>query len=246
MIKTLFRSPVATAVLFIVAAALLLGGIVGAVQAAPRIQSQDYRAEVVLSNIETALTECQGGTFANGKSSGGEFKVVAGDDKIAQERFYKEAGDDSLVLGKTYGEQLSVRNVGTIPQFVRVTVKKYWIDDKGKRVDLNPAYIKLHFTNTGKWKEDKSAETAEQRVFYYTDILYPSEWEGKSYDPNTVPFTDTLTIDSAVADEVSGKTSEGKPNFTYKGLQFRIQAKVDAVQTHNAKDAMTSAGGRTN
>lgn len=238
MIKTLFRSPVATAVLFIVAAALLLGGTVGAVQAAPRIQSQDYRAEVVLSNIETALTECQGGTFANGKSSGGEFKVVAGDDKIAQERFYKEAGDDSLILGKTYGEQLSVRNVGTIPQFVRVTVKKYWIDGEGKRVDLNPAYIKLHFTNTNKWKEDKSAETDEQRVFYYTDILNPGE--------DAVPFTDTLTIDSAVADEVSGKTSEGKPNFTYKGLQFRIQAKVDAVQTHNANDAMTSAWGRTN
>ena len=246
MIKTLFRSPVVTAVLFIVAAALLLGGTIGAVQSAPRIQSEDYKAEVVLTNIKTALTERQGGTFLNGKYSGGTFNVVAGNAEIAQERFYKEAGDDTLVLGKTYGEQLSVRNVGTIPQFVRVTVKKYWVTPtanpkatdpkKYKKVDLNPAYIKLGFANTNKWIEDKSARTEEQRVFYYADIVSPGE--------DTAPFTDTLTIDSAVATDAANKSAEG--DYKYKNVEFRIQAQVDAVQTHNADAAMTSAWGRTN
>ena len=57
MQKRLWGSSALTAVLFVLAAALLGFGTIGAVQAAPRIESQDYRAEVVLTNIETAITE---------------------------------------------------------------------------------------------------------------------------------------------------------------------------------------------
>jgi len=238
MIKAIFRSPVTTAVLFIVAAALLLGGTVGAVSAAPRIQSNDYYAQAKLTNIETALTELQGGKVnAAGKYEGGSFVEVNGDKQIAM-KFLAEAGDESLILGKTYNEQLSVRNVGTIPQYVRVAVKKYWVTGDGKRVDLNPEFIELHFTNSDKWKEDKSAATDEQRVFYYTDIVNPGG--------ETKPFTDTLTIDPKVATEATGKSAVAGSKFDYKNVEFRIQARVDAVQTHNGKDAMTSAWGRTN
>ena len=225
MIKAIFRSPAMTAVLFIVAAALLLGGTIGAVQAAPRIQSNDYKAEVQLTNIKTALTENQGNGFVK----------VYGNDSIAQHLVSK---GESIVLGKAYDEQLAVRNVGTIPQYVRVTVKKYWTAGTGEphRVDLDPDLIKLNYVNEGKWIEDKGAKTKEQRVFYYSDILQPGQ--------DSVPLTDKLTIDSKVTTEATGKNEDGK--FDYKDVQFRIQARVDAVQTHNANDAMTSAWGRTN
>ena len=34
--------------------------------------------------------------------------------------------------------------------------------------------------------------------------------------------------------------------LAYKGRTFEIKAVADAVQTHNAEDAMTGAWGRTN
>ena len=57
MLKSIMRSPVFAVVLFVVAAGLLLFGAVNAVQAAPRVQSNDYQAEVELSSIQTALVE---------------------------------------------------------------------------------------------------------------------------------------------------------------------------------------------
>jgi hypothetical protein len=65
----------------------------------------------------------------------------------------------------------------------------------------------------------------------------------------SIPFTDTLTVNSSVADKVSQtvkETENGKvitTTYKYDGVEFRIEADVDAVQTHNAGDAVHSAWG---
>ncbi len=61
-------------------------------------------------------------------------------------------------------------------------------------------------------------------------------------------------IDSSVADKVTQttdtRTENGKTyttittTYIYDGVEFRIEAQVDAVQTHSAKDAIWSAWGR--
>jgi hypothetical protein len=68
-------------------------------------------------------------------------------------------------------------------------------------------------------------------------------------------FADTLTLDSRIIDLVDVKTStttttsDGKTiteSITWlaeDGYQFWIEVEVDAVQNHNAKDAVRSAWG---
>ena len=70
------------------------------------------------------------------------------------------------MLGKTYRENLKVRNTGTINQYVRVSIYKYWLDSEGKKLqDLSPALIDLNLVNLGTdWIEDESARTQERTV----------------------------------------------------------------------------------
>lgn len=252
MLKTLFRSSAFTIALFVIAGILLLVGTVGAVQAAPRIVSNDWRAEVVLTDIETALTECSAPERG--------FIVREGDDDLLT-TFLDDNEPDThqIKIGKTYPYQLGVRNVAVndgnsvdqenngIDQYVRVTVNKYWVytDNEGKLVkdvSLDPSLIKLDFYDKGEngWTIDWAASTEERTVLYYTGndngIIATGD--------DSEPFTKTLTIDSAVLDRVT--KLNGQTSHDYANVQFRIEASVDAVQTHNAVDAMTSAWGRTN
>ena len=245
MLKVL-RSPITTAILFVAAAALLGFGGIGAVQAAPRIQSQDYRAEVVLTNIETALTEY------------GE--VVEGDDALVKNTLLSHNADangkvdESIKVGKKYDYALGVRNVADgskkgIDQYVRVTVNKYWVlvDDQGnvitdkngkvKDCGLDPSLIKLHFLEGNGWTIDKDSSTEERTVLYYDKTLATN-------GDNSTPFTDSLSIDPKVLKEITDL--ESGLNYDYNKVEFRIKATVDAVQTHNPEPAMTSAWGRTN
>lgn len=224
----LFRSPVVTAVALVLSAGLILFGTINGVQAAPRIISADYRAEVELTNIETALVE-------NGGIAEGE------DDLLGMDRFRKDNGiaadGSGFQIGRTYNEKLSVRNVGTIPQYVRVSVYKYWQNADGKRVDLSPDLIKLGFVTGNGWTIDEAASTRERTVLYYATPIDPGD--------DTSLFMDTLTIDKSVVTAIN-QLADGGEAYKYEGIDFKIKATVDAVQTHNATDAMMSAWGRTN
>ncbi len=224
--KKFLSTPIATVVLFALAAVLIAFGGINAIQAAPRIESADYRAQVQLSNINVALTE-------NGN-------VKSNNDKLLAD-LLERAGDKQLVLGKEYDEVLSVRNTRRpdsvnegegIEEYVRVTVYRYWEDGNGKAVNLNPDYIHLHFLTDNGWTIDKEASTPERTVLYYKDIV--------PVDGDTQPFADKISIDKAVSKEISGGY------YDYDNVTFHIKATVDAVQTHNGTEAMTSAWGRTN
>ena len=263
MQKRLWGSSALTAVLFVLAAALLGFGTIGAVQAAPRIESQDYRAEVVLTNIETAITEYTDNANGFTNEVTGEatnFVTREGDDDLLTNFLLDNEGsaDAEIKIGKTYPYQLAVRNIapedrrgGGIPQFVRVTVYKYWevYDENGNLVKneqttkLDPSLIKLHFPETDGWKIDEDASTDERTVLYYSGKLDGDHEAGVLNPGDDSPaFTDTLTIDSKVMRAVN----EAKTEYKYGDVRFRIKASVDAVQTHNATPAMTSAWGRTN
>lgn len=77
---------------------------------------------------------------------------------------------------------------------------------------------------------------------YYTRPLNSGETT-----PNVI---DTLKIDSAINNKVTKtvtKNSDGSEtittSYTYNEYEFRIEIEVDAVQSHNAQDAIKSAWG---
>ena len=126
--------------------------------------------------------------------------------------------EEEIVPGKSYDEAISVSNSGSIDSYVRVILKKSWTDSEG------------------------NTDTNLSPDLYYTEILPAGE--------TTPALSDTIRIDPAVADKVEETTSTDENGYqtitftyAYDGYTFELEAEVQAVQTHNAQDAVKSAWG---
>ena len=119
---------------------------------------------------------------------------------------------------------------------ISVSLTKSWQDKEGKNVDLSPALIELGFNQDG-WVINEAQSTDERVVLYYTKVV-----ESKKTTPD---FMKTIRISnqlSTMYTKVEDKKTI-KYQYTYNGYTFTLDAEVDAVQTHNAKDAIKSAWG---
>ena len=234
------RTPLA---LSLVAAVLLVFSAANSSRAALTYYSENYSAEFQMFDIGVTLLE-------NGEE-------VSWRNYTQKDDVWQEGGGELLTHlldgeaggkiqpGKAYGEKLSVRNSGSIDQYVRVTLYRYWEDKDGNRVtDVPPGLIELGLAGDG-WVEDPSAGTEERVVLYYTGIL-PAGQE-------TPALSETLTIKEEAAFMTAGRGGQGSegtdggsgnsPAYRYNALRFVLEAEVNAVQTHNAEDAIKSAWG---
>lgn len=253
-------SPVLTAAAFLVGVVLLLSGTVGGARAALTYYSENYTSRVRMYDIGVTLIENeQVVAWRDFDGEAGEWDEKRG---VLLEDLLRE--DEVLRLGKAYQEELKVRNTGSIGQYVRVTIYRYWIDcdpashpegidprtvhtEEGeRRRDLDPGYIELHLLEGNGWLVDHASSTPERTVLYYDTVLEAGA--------ETTLFADTLTISGQIAakvtQEVSSRTEGGRTyttvtsTYDYNGVEFRVEAKVDAVQEHNAEAAIGSAWGR--
>lgn len=243
-----FKSKYLTVALFVVAVALLAFSAVGSSQAALTYFSDVYGAEVSMHDIGVTLTE-NGEDVSNRDYTG------------ADDLWHENTGvlvahipdDGSMLLNHAYEEALGVTNSGNIDEYVRVTIYRYWaeVDEKGNEVrkfrDLDPALIDLNIlTGSNGWIEDEAARTDERTVLYYQHVL--------PIGAASPAFSDTLTIWEgdgtdgmrATVTKTVEETAEGTKittTYTYDGIKFILRVDVDAVQTHNADDAIRSAWG---
>lgn len=238
-------SPAVTVALFVMAVAMLFCSSVGGTRAALTYYSETYTSRIQMYDIGVSLVENEKEVSWRDYNSAGDGTWDEHTGVLLENML--PAGE-SLVLGKTYQENLKVRNTGTINQYVRVSIYKYWLDSQKKKLqDLSPALIDLNLVNLGTdWIEDESARTEERTVLYYNKLLY-AQGEGAS---ETSLFADSLTIDGSIAKKVSQETKT-TGNYTtivttydYDGISFQIEVEVDAVQEHNAEDAIWSAWGK--
>ena len=238
--KRLLRSPITTIVLFVLAALLLLISTIGGARAALTYYSENYTSRVQMYDIGVTLVE-------NGRDISWRNYDSNGDGTWDIQEATLLSGmldTQSLQLGRAYPEALAVKNSGTIDEFVRVTIYRYWVDAHGNKVlDLDPEMIELSFVNLGTdWIIDTEATTPERTVLYYNKSL-PS-------GATTPPLSDALSINAAVVGQVTQntRTENGYTYITtvydYDGARYQIEAVADAVQTHNAEDAIWSAWGR--
>ncbi len=234
--KKILRSPAATAVMLLLALVLLLTGFVDSVRAALNLQeSTIYESQLSTTSIGVTLQE-DGKTYASG------FGVM----KVGAKDVAEAAGDKEFKIGKTYSLPLAVYNSGSIDEYVRITVYKYWVAPSGtatatgwfagegtKDRSLDPGKIVLA-DNVAGWVKDPGAETLERSVYYYQGKLSPGG------DP--VPFPQTVTIDSSIVKEVE-LSSTGTYLYSYDGAGFVLQIEVDAVQTHSGDAARKGSWG---
>lgn len=241
-LKRYIQSKQGTVFFAAAAVVLLLASGIGSANAALTYYSENYTAQMELKDIGVTLVE----TSASGtKDISSRDYTGSGDTWDTSQGellgdMLKES-DEKLQLGRAYKEELSVKNTGTIDEYVRVRVYKNWTNQDGsKETSLSPDLILLHMTQNG-WILDEDATTEERTVLYWPFVLKVGE--------STPAFSDTLTIDASLGTKVDihTETVSGvkKTSTTYKydGVKFNVQAEVDAVQTHNAKDAIKSAWG---
>lgn len=144
--KRWITSPLATAILFIAAAGLLLFSAIGAARAAFIAISDTYVGHVETVDIGVSLIEkSQHDDKANIvawrdyiPNSKDEWDETPGGVGVLLGNFLAkdEKGNltEELIPGKTYKEEIGVANTGTINEYVRVTIYKYWLDPAGNKV----------------------------------------------------------------------------------------------------------------
>ncbi len=230
-----------TYVLLALAMVLLLGSAIGSTRAALTYYSENYTAEITVSQIGVTLLEND--KMVNRR----DYNKDEWDQETNNEKS-KENGillqnmvpeGEKFALNKEYQEKLSVQNSGSIDEYVRVRIYKYWTDKNGKKeTTLKPDLIHLNLVNTDKWIERQS-DSKECTELYYKGIL-PSK-------AKTELFADGIRIDGKLAEHAEvkedPKTHIITTTYKYDGVEFHVDVEVDAVQTHNAQDAIMSAWG---
>lgn len=229
-------------VLLLAAAILLLMSTVGSTQAALTYYSDNYMAEVKVANIGVTVLENEKVIdFRNYLEDGSWDRK--GSDANPQVLTVIPEGE-KLIPGKTYDEKIVVRNSGTIDTYVRVIVTKSWKNASGKNTTLTPSYIELNVPDGNGWVKDTKTSTVEREVYYYTQTL-PADTETKDVNNDTPALTNSFRINPIVAKELIQTESNNAVTYVYKydGYQSVIEIEVDAIQTHNAADAIKSAWG---
>ena len=224
-----------TVALLYASVVLLAGSTVGSARAALTYYSENYGAQVEVSKIGVSLVENDKVVSKRDYNSNGKWDEATGD-------LLTGLKEEKIVPGKQYDEAISVTNSGSIDSYVRVILKKSWTNKEGEKdTTLSPDLINLNFPKGSGWVVDKKASTKERTILYYTTILKSGS--------KTNPLCDKLSIDGSIATKVKQDVTEKDgyktitTTYAYDGYNFQLEAEADAVQTHNAQDAIKSAWG---
>ena len=252
----------------LIAAAVFLGaGTFAAAKTIFDIQSDYYRAHFYLNHLQVHLIEngkdvCGRAGHTNDLDSGTK---VTGELATSLGYEHKDGNDEvlgSVEPGKLYQEEIAAQNGSDIDEFVRLTVRKYWLEpvkDKDGKVTgyeksstLRPDRIRLYYNgtegyNSGAWALNTKEQTTESSTYYYRTDLDPGKTSDLLFDKVSI---DKELIDLGEVNETTEALSDGKTTKTiykyeyqYDGCIFYIEADVQAIQTHNIDDAIKSQWG---
>lgn len=229
--------------------ALVLASSVGATRAAIIYQNEAKEVDFDTSYVSVDLFE--------GES-------VDDTERVSDVLNFPGVPEDGIHIGQKYDEYVNVVNTSDkYQEYVRVKVRKYWVKEVNgvleKDTSLDPSLIELSI-NTNTWKtddvgfKDKEAtsatgNTVEETVYYLTSPL--DKTGGKT--SNVVNFINGITINDSVTTivDLDGGTSDASGaltgnvtnNYIYDNASFYVEIEADAVQSHNAVDAIYGAWG---
>ena len=173
MLKRVFRSPAMSITLFLIAAILLLPGVIGVARAVLNYYSDSFITQVETDKIGLSLME-------NGEKISWRDFIGESDNKWSESSGTLLGNmltdGEEVQLGRAYGEKLSVQNSGSIDEYVRVTIYKYWTDEDGMKLqELSPSLIKLNLVNLdSEWLIDEGSSTPERTVLFTAGYSRPA------------------------------------------------------------------------
>lgn len=191
--------------------------------------SSIYKAGIGVSLLENGEIINSRDYYSDGTWSGNDegnlFKNLLGE-------------NDAYLIGKTYNEEICAKNTGTINEYVRIIITKSWQDTEGKRAtNLSADFIELNFLENTNWVIAEGQSTQERVVAYYKKILETGE--------STDNIINGIRLNEEIKNEYNITNNDGNIEITkiYDGYSFEVSVEIDAVQTHNAVDAIKSAWG---
>ena len=263
--------------LLVAAALFLSAGTFAAAKTVLDIQSEYYRAQFYLNHLQVHLIEndkdvCERAGHKNDLDSGSK---VTGELATSLGYDHKDGKAEklgSIEPGKLYQEEIAAQNGSDIDEFVRLTVRKYWMepkkdangkvitDDSGNPVlvkssKLKPSRIHLYYNgkegyNSGAWALNKKEQNTESNTYYYKKDLDPGAVSSLLFDKVSI---DKEIIDLGEVNETTETYADGnktkkvyKYEYQYDDCVFFIEADVQAIQTHNVNDAIKSQWGVSN
>lgn len=230
--------------LALAAAAILLfasGGVFGT-RAQLTTYSEDYTAQFELDHLQIHLLE--NGEDVCGGQNTLENKVSS---NLLEHMGWDGATPGSVEPGRVYEEVITALNGRDVPQYVRLSIRKYWRGPDGKKDStLDPELIQLTYGkepyNDDAWQLNDQETTTESKTYYYSETL--------AGNAESEPLVTQLRVDDSI---VSSKniTTEQKGNiitysYLYNGYIACVEADVQSIQTHNVNDAIASLWGVEN
>jgi len=225
---------------FIVALSLLTFTTVLGARAVPNEESDPYQTNLEMYNIGIYIQE-----KAAGAEDWEDIAKVAGGKGNA----FSSLSEKAFETGADYENLLRVYNSGSIDEYVRVVVYKYWVNEDGSKDYKGDAgLIELNLSDSDNWIVDEKNSTNEKTILFYKTPLAV----GASSDT----FLDGLKLSGDIKKDykkISEETTseDGKVKYTtiiydyaYNGKSFKVEVEADGVQTHHADDAIKSAWGR--
>lgn len=253
--KKIVKNPL---VLLAVGVLVVAGSSVGATRAAITYSSRAEQVDFSTSELSVEIQELQGSEYVAVGKSEKEVNNAAGTvadsltfPAIAADMMTNDddkSNDRPFTVGKKYDENVRVVNTsaGGYDEYVRVFVRTSWKDANGKNTILDPKLINLEYADG--WYTDTTENTdAEAHGEGYAMYLAKPLAYGESAD-----LIKSITIDNEVltyVKTVGGTEKDGKisgvvtDEYQYNGKTFYVEIRVDAVQTHNAEDAILGAWG---
>jgi hypothetical protein len=188
MTKKKNKLPLSTLVLGLTAVCMLVFSGIGLARAALEIFSRQYKSQFEMFDIGISLYEDNEFLKEPMKVSNRDYANKTYTSTLRLEDNWNEESlrllngyPENLELGRDYKEVLSVKNSGTIDEYVRVKIYKYWMktEDNGTRkaTDLDTSLIDLQWADDldKYWLRDTANSIGDDNGIEETTVLYYRE-----------------------------------------------------------------------
>lgn len=197
-----------------------------------------------LSKKEDLIIENTGVRLAVGGNSIGVTLVENGEDISYRNYEGAKTGEvlkrminegETVILGNNYLEQMSIKNSGDMDQYVRVKITKDWRKAGEIQIKQDPETIDFDFGDD--WIVDE-----KNGWLYYTKPILMGE--------TSSPFVKSLKIKDEIKNVIDYTETKNEENATvitstrrYHDSDFKIAIEVNAIQSHNAEEAIQETWG---
>lgn len=152
----------------------------------------------------------------------------------------------TFVPGKSYQEEIAVKNSGNLDEYIRILIYKYWLDgEESLDTTKSDEYIELIKNNHENWILDETNSNDSRIIYYYKKPLAVGETT-----PNVISkiqIAEQARSEVSFTSRTEGENTIITSSRNYQGYKAGIEIAIDTVikrSIHTAADAIWSAWGR--